>query len=83
MKTVEDHAHKKGESVSHRLMEELSAESAGAKIDEFFEAKGLDYLARERTKKRVDLQAHRLAKEKNLPRGTFNRQGDQCGGITG
>jgi hypothetical protein len=79
IKAYEDHVRRTGEQVSHPMMKEMLAGFATAEVDKLFETKGLDFLDREKAKRRAIQQAHALAEEKYGPGGVFNGQGNQYG----
>ncbi len=79
MKAYEDHVRRTGEQVSHPLMKEMLAGFAAAEVDKLFETKGLDFLDREKAKRRAIQQAHALADEQYGSGGVFNSQSNQYG----
>ncbi|CAF1409843.1 unnamed protein product [Adineta steineri] len=79
MKAYEDHVRSTGEKVSHPLMKEMLAGFAAAEVDRLFETKGLDFLDREKAKRRAIDQAHHIANEQYGPGGTFNYEQNQYG----
>ncbi len=72
MKAYEDHVRRTGEKVSHPLMKEMLAGFAAAEVDKLVETKGLDYLDREKAKRRATEQAHYIAEQQYGPGGTYS-----------
>ncbi|CAF3760218.1 unnamed protein product [Rotaria socialis] len=75
IKMYEDHVRNSGEQVSHSKMKELLAGLAAAEVDKLFQKNGLDFLDREKAKKRAVHQAHHLAEQKYGPGSTFSNGG--------
>ncbi|CAF2166934.1 unnamed protein product [Rotaria magnacalcarata] len=75
MKMYEDHVRNNGEQVSHAKMKEMLAGFAAAEVDKLFQKNGLDFLDREKAKRRAVHQAHHLAEQKYGPGGTFSNGG--------